>query len=1054
MPAVCAAGRGAPPPARRQAGQRRSQRQQGGRHGRPGQAEVRQPRPEPEDAVAKRKNPELYRLAGEQAAGGATQQQQAGGAAGGAQKERPLAAQPAVVTLPQHKPEVLAPAGGWPQLKSAVENGADAVYFGLSDFNARARASNFEPGELPEVMAYLHERGAKGYVVLNVLVFDEELGQVQERVRQMAQAGVDAVIVQDMGVVELIRRVAPGLPIHGSTQMSIVSPEGAEFARQRGVSRIVVGRELSVRDISRVSAGCDAEVEAFVHGALCVSYSGQCYSSEAWGGRSANRGQCAQACRLPYGLIVDGIIRELGDVQYLLSPQDLAAVELVPELIQAGVGCFKIEGRLKGPEYVAATTQVYRRAVDAAWAALTANDASASGEHAAADARSAAAAATAGRVQLSDDEWRELQQVFARGQDGSEQGRGLTPGFLEGSFHQRLVRGRSPRHRGNYIGRVQQVTRGAVVLQLEQPVHRGDGLVFDRGDPQQREEGGSVYEILDARGSSLEGGQPGATVALAFGRGQVDLSAVRPGDLVWKNSDPALLGRLRSSYEGLAAGAQRRLPVAVAVQASLGAPLRVSLTDERGNVGSGETEVVAEPAAGRPLDAAQLQKAVGLHLGGEAPLVAASWDLSACDLKEGLFVPGGAIKEARRRAVAALLAAQQSTARSTAEGLQQGNVLAGMLAEIRATDSSRADHAAAAATAAAAAEGEAAGEGQVAGGDEPSTSGRTEHAVGPVLRVLCRSKAQVEAALALPWLQEIVLDFLEVHGLKEACGAVRAAGRRVVVATPRVLKPDEQRLWLFYLRLGADALLLRSAGLLHQLMELGGPGASVEGCEHPVPALEGDFSLNAANVLSADLLLRSGLSRLAPTHDCNAAQLQGLAERLGGRAGQLELILHQHLPIFHTEHCVFCRFLSDGSDYRDCGHPCESHAVHLRDDKGKDHLVLADMGCRNTVFNASAQSGLPFLPRFAAAGFGCFRVELVDEPADYVGPLLEGYRRALVAATDPAAAAGRQQAQELWRWMQGLPDANGRSHGVGLGSLEVTAERSAAAMKPTAASLR
>ena len=143
---------------------------------------------------------------------------------------------------------------------------------------------------------------------------------------------------------ELISRVAPSLPIHGSTQMSITSPEGAQFALQRGVSRVVVGRELSVRDISKVSAGSSAEVEAFVHGALCVSYSGQCFSSEAWGGRSANRGQCAQACRLPYGLIVNGVIEELGDVQYLLSPQDLAAVELVPELIQAGVGCFKIEG--------------------------------------------------------------------------------------------------------------------------------------------------------------------------------------------------------------------------------------------------------------------------------------------------------------------------------------------------------------------------------------------------------------------------------------------------------------------------------------------------------------------------------------------------------------------------------------------------------------------------------------------------------------------------------------------------------------------------------------
>jgi collagenase-like PrtC family protease len=205
-----------------------------------------------------------------------------------------------------------------------------------------------------------------------------------------------------------------------------------------------------VRDISRVSAGSGAEVEAFVQGALCVSYSGQCFSSEAWGGRSANRGQCAQACRLPYGLIVDGALAELGDMRYLLSPQDLAAVELVPELVQAGVASFKIEGRLKGPEYVAATVQVYRRAVDAAWQALTAQAGGGAGA-------SAGEAAERGRLRLSEGEWRDLRQVFARGQDG-EHG-GLTPGFLEGSAHQRLVRGRSPRHRGTFLGTVQQVGR-------------------------------------------------------------------------------------------------------------------------------------------------------------------------------------------------------------------------------------------------------------------------------------------------------------------------------------------------------------------------------------------------------------------------------------------------------------------------------------------------------------------------------------------------------------------------------------------------------------------
>lgn len=283
--------------------------------------------------VSGRKNPELYSTA-------ATSPPNA---------TQPFLSQPALSSTPLaalRKPEVLAPAGGWPQLRAAVENGADAVYFGVSDFNARARASNFTPAELPEVMTYLHHRGVKGYLVINVLVFDSELQTVAHRAQQAAAAGVDALIVQDVGAVELIRKAAPGLAIHGSTQMSITSAEGSAFAVDRlGIDRVVVGRELSIKDIADVSAKGGAEVEAFVHGALCVSYSGQCFSSEAWGGRSANRGQCAQACRLDYGMVVDGQLEVMGDFKYLLSPQDLAAVELVPQMIEAGVVSFKIEGK-------------------------------------------------------------------------------------------------------------------------------------------------------------------------------------------------------------------------------------------------------------------------------------------------------------------------------------------------------------------------------------------------------------------------------------------------------------------------------------------------------------------------------------------------------------------------------------------------------------------------------------------------------------------------------------------------------------------------------------
>ncbi|MCS7072385.1 MAG: U32 family peptidase, partial [Anaerolinea sp.] len=263
------------------------------------------------------------------------------------------------------KPEIMSPAGYWPQLRAAVEAGADAVYFGLRHFTARAKVG-FLLDELPEVMRTLHGRGVKGYVTFNTLVFDHELEAAVRALEQIAEAGADAVIVQDIGIAQLVNQIAPHLNVHGSTQMSITSAEGVTLAQRLGVSRVVLARELSLNDIRAIREATTCELEIFVHGALCVSYSGQCFSSEAWGGRSANRGQCAQACRLPYDLIVDDRHLPLGDARYLLSPGDLYALHQLPEIIEIGISALKIEGRYKDENYVALTTAAYRAALDAA----------------------------------------------------------------------------------------------------------------------------------------------------------------------------------------------------------------------------------------------------------------------------------------------------------------------------------------------------------------------------------------------------------------------------------------------------------------------------------------------------------------------------------------------------------------------------------------------------------------------------------------------------------------------------------------------------------------
>src|ERR1041384_6013704 len=313
--------------------------------------------------------------------------------------------------LPRRKPEILSPAGYWPQLHAAVEAGADSVYFGLKHFTARAKVG-FTLAELPEVMRTLHRRGVKGFVTFNTLVFDHELGEAARALAAIAEAGADAIIVQDLGIVRMAKQIAPDLEIHGSTQMSITSADGVRLAQSFGVSRVTLARELSLDEVRAIRNATDCELEVFVHGALCVAYSGQCFSSEAWGGRSANRGQCAQACRLPYEMIVDGKLQPLGDARYLLSPGDLYALHHVPEICEIGVSTLKIEGRYKDADYVSLTTRAYRQAVDDAWAGRP--------------------------LTITPATELQLEQVYSRG---------LGDFFLSGSNHQAVVRGRAPRHR-------------------------------------------------------------------------------------------------------------------------------------------------------------------------------------------------------------------------------------------------------------------------------------------------------------------------------------------------------------------------------------------------------------------------------------------------------------------------------------------------------------------------------------------------------------------------------------------------------------------------------
>lgn len=810
------------------------------------------------------------------------------------------------------KPEIMSPAGYWPQLRAAIEAGADAVYFGLKHFSARAKVG-FSLNELPEVMRTLHERGVKGYVTFNTLVFDHELEEAARSLAAIAATGADAIIVQDLGVARLARQIAPDLAIHGSTQMSISSAEGIELARQFGVSRVVMARELALPELRQIIAATDCELEIFIHGALCVSYSGQCFSSEAWGGRSANRGQCAQACRLPYDLIVDGQRRPLDDARYLLSPGDLYTLEHIPEIVQLGVAALKIEGRYKDADYVALTTTAYRQAVDAAWAGRP--------------------------LDVSRADKLRLEQVYSRG---------LGDYFISGTNHQKVVQGRAPRHRGVLVGQVEHVFADAVLISLEPgiddaPLKAGDGVVFDAADwrsPEEPEEGGRVFHATPVRGGMVE---------LQFAHGAVAFGRIRPGDLIWRTHDPSLDKAARPFLDP--AAPLQRQPLAVRVIAHEGAPIElqwwmVERPEIRATVRS---DAPLGPARQRAADVAYLREQLGRL--GNTPYTLAELEL---DLRGQPFAPSSLLNNLRRQAIEQLAAIQGAPAPLTIN-----NPLT-TLGELRSA----------------------------AQRSSACSARRTEAAS---LHLLVRSPDQLDAAIDLAP-ASITLDYLDLYGLRPSVERVQTNEIGVRVASPRVLKPAEQRIVHFLRKLGCP-ILVRSGGLLQAL----------RGEEHP--ELSGDFSLNTANLLSAASLFELGLSRITPGHDLNAAQIAGLAESVG--AEQLEIVAYQHLPVFHTEHCVFCRFLSSGTSYKDCGHPCEQHRVALRDQNGRAHPVMADVGCRNTVFGAEAQEASRHLDDLLAAGIRHFRLEFVHETADQVARVGRAFQATLSGAQS-AEALGEQ----------------------------------------------
>jgi putative protease len=848
------------------------------------------------------------------------------------------------------------------------------VYFGVEVFNARLRAENFRAADLGEVMDWLHRRDVRGLLTMNVLVFPSELEAAGELVLQAAAAGVDALIVQDIGLARLAKRLAPQLALHGSTQMSITSAAGVAQAAELGCERVVLARELALKDLGRiqqqlVQRGCAMPLEVFVHGALCVAYSGQCLTSEALGQRSANRGECAQACRLPYQLIVDGVERDLGEQRYLLSPQDLAAWELLPQLAELGIASLKIEGRLKEASYVAAVTQAYRQGLDA-----LAEPATQAGSALPASRSQAQPAGQSEANQQPPDPnqiRRRLELSFSRG---------LGTGWLQGVDHRQLVHGRWSKKRGPWLGRLERIDSGGwLVLAAATPLKAGDGLVLEvaASDPLQppREVGGRVMALQE---------RPGGLVALRLGPGRVALDGLKRGSPCWLTSDPQLESQLHKLAQ--APAPERPQALDLRVSGALGSPLVVEVTAIPGSP-AGPWRVASaaalEAAQGAGLDRARLEQQLG-RLGGTP------WRLGRLEmaLGEGLFLPVAQLNALRRQLVELLaggsrpaqggpggqsLAAAPSPEAGAGAGLasdqpnQRQQIAAALDDLLPQARASGAD-----------------------GGADASPDPNPE----PTLTVLVRSLEQLEALLAEP-IHRVVVDIEHPAQLRQAVALGR--GRwpgGLWLAGQRICRPDERWSLESLLRAQPDGYLVRNADQLERL--------SLE-----APCI-GDFSLNGANPLTAAWFLeRWGLERITASYDLALDQLLELVA--GCAPGTVELTLHQHMPLFHMEHCLFCAFLSDGHDHSDCGRPCEQHQVLLRDRSGTEHPLRADLGCRNTLFNGKAQTAAEAIPQLLRAGLRHFRIELLQDGGADASRRVQLYRQAL---------AGQLSGRQVWQQEQ------------------------------------
>lgn len=845
-------------------------------------------------------------------------------------------------------PELLIPVGGMEQLYAAVASGADAVYMGGENFNARMNAENFGKNHIREAIRTAHENGVKVHITQNTLLRDDEMDVAVRQAYELYETGIDALIVQDRGFAYIMKSLIPELPLHLSTQGSVSDINGVLEAEKSGFSRVILARELSLEEIRKIKQSCSVEIEVFVHGAICICYSGQCHMSSFIGGRSGNRGQCAQPCRLPYLLYADGM-REKSDKSagsYLLSPSDMYLLEHLEDLADVGVDSIKIEGRMRSPEYVASVTSAYRKALD--------------------DINS-------GVVRSLKDAERDRQvlaSIYNRGD--------FTDAYLRGDSGMSLMSTEIPKHKGIEIGKVLSVDvkRGHAEVVLTDDLNIGDGVEL-RSDSDSR---GNIITYIksasknknkeyDKESKLIKEARSGQRVII----GDLDLKSAKlgAGSKLYRTRDSRLMKEIKAAYSKPI----QRIAVDMKFEAAVGnyASLTVTAKGKDSDISlTVKSEQLMELAVKKASEEEDIRKQLA-KTGGTA------YRMSDCsvNLYGNVIVPAAVINGMRRAALEQLTALRLDSWKNVLASVSMEEGIADAACDAAEVQEAASKERASAELCRAASDGKA-----VVNLVFNRTGRETETAEALLQRLLAQPQQDRDSKKAFYRLEELIIEFsFPYEKAFEICKLIeqfseyeRTSGvpeLRAVAYLPAVIRQGVPENTIEEL-----ISLCRNGSL--SAISLGHPSqmelfTDIEGI-----SLRLDESANLYNSYSFRYWRKRGIERATLSYELNVSEIANMKRDLGTChvCDMREVAVYGRIPLMITAHCpVAC-----GKKGR-----CMNESFELEDRKGVRYPLIPDMSdCSCAILSYKPLDIIKEIPELSVSGVRAFRVNVSDESTENI----------------------------------------------------------------------